>query len=168
MTIANEDALRQLLDRDAIRAVYYRYARGLDRGDEAMISSAYHPDAIEDHHGEMYEGTTVGAVLASHVLKDMIRTHTHITNVTIALDGDKAGCEAYYIGLHLLKSEKRLMSAGRSLDRLEKRDGEWRFTYRNILPEMVRIMQGDEIAVGEPVSRRDPTDQSYDILSLAK
>jgi hypothetical protein len=33
---------------------------------------------------------------------------------------------------------------------------------------MVRIMQGDEIAVGEPVSRRDPTDQSYDILSLAK
>jgi hypothetical protein len=164
MTSDSEGALRQLLDREAIRAVYYRYARGLDRGDEALIGSAYHPDAVEDHHGETYEGATVGAILAKHVLDGMNRTHTHITNVTIALDGDKAGCEAYYIGLHMLKSDKRMMSSGRSLDRLEKRDGEWRFVYRNILPDMVRVMQGDEIAVGEPVSRRDLSDPSYEIL----
>jgi hypothetical protein len=42
--------LRQLLDREAIREVIQRFARGLDRHDDALVASAYHPDAL-DHHG---------------------------------------------------------------------------------------------------------------------
>jgi SnoaL-like domain len=161
----DETALRELLDREAIRDVYTRYARGLDRGDAQLIGSAYHSDATEDHHGEVYSGETIGDILASHVMKSMSRTNTHINNITIELNGDKAGCEAYYMGLHMLKNgDKRLMSAGRSLDRLEKRDGVWRFVYRNILPDMVRILQGDEIAVAGIVYDRSPNDQSYEIL----
>lgn len=160
-----ESALQEMLDREAIRNVYTRYARGLDRGDAELIASAYHPDATEDHHGEVYSGETIGETLAKHVLEGMNRTFTQITNVSIALDGDKAGCEAYYMGLHVLKNgEKRLMSAGRSLDRLEKRDGIWRFTYRNILPDMVRVLQGDEIAIAGIIYDRSPADQSYEIL----
>jgi hypothetical protein len=164
MTI-DEAALQELLDREAIRGVYTRYARGLDRGDAELIAAAYHPDATEDHHGEIYSGATIGETLASHVLEGMNRTATHITNISIALNGNKAGCEAYYLGLHVLKNGgKRLMSAGRSLDRLEKREGVWRFVYRNILPDMVRIMQGDEIAVAGVVYDRSRSDQSYEIL----
>jgi uncharacterized protein (TIGR02246 family) len=163
----DEAALQAMLDREAIRSVYTRYARGLDRGDTELIASAYHPDAVEDHHGEVYSGETIGETLANHVLKSMSRTFTQITNITIALNGDKAGSEAYYMGLHVLKNgNKRLMSAGRSLDRLEKRDGEWRFVYRNILPDMVRVMQGDEIAIAGIVCDRSPADQSYEILRV--
>ena len=162
----DETAVQAMLDREAIRSVYTRYARGLDRGDAQIIASAYHADAVEDHHGEVFSGATIGETLARHVLEGMNRTITHITNTTITLDGDKAGCEAYYLGLHVLKNgEKRLMSTGRSLDRLEKRDGTWRFVYRNILPEMVRIMQGDEISIAGIVYDRSPADQSYEILS---
>ena len=161
----NETALQAMLDREAIRIVYTRYARGLDRGDAGLIASAYHPDASEDHHGEVYSGATIGETLAKHVLKGMDRTLTQITNITIALDGDKAGCEAYYMGLHVLKNGgNRLMSAGRSLDRLERRGGEWRFVYRNILPDMVRILQGDEIIVAGITYDRSPADESYEIL----
>jgi len=163
----DETALQEMLDREAIRSVYTRYARGLDRGDAQLIGSAYHPDAVEDHHGEVYSGATIGETLANHVLEGMNRTLTQITNITIALNGGKAGCEAYYIGLHVLKNGgKRLMSAGRTLDRLEKREGVWRFVYRNILPDMVRILQGDEIAVGNILYDRSPSDQSYEILRV--
>jgi ketosteroid isomerase-like protein len=161
----DEKALRELMDREAIRSVYMRYARGLDRGDAELIASAYHPDATEDHHGEVYKGETIGQILADHVLTGMSRTHTNMTNLSITLNGDKAGCEAYYLGLHVMKNGgKRLMSAGRSLDKLEKRNGEWRFVYRNILPDMVRILQGDEIAIAGVVYDRSRADQSYEIL----
>ena len=161
----NESALQEMLDREAIRNAYTRYARGLDRGDAGLIASAYHPDATEDHHGEVYIGETIGETLANHVLEGMNRTFTQITNITIALNGDKAGCEAYYMGLHVLKNgNKRLMSAGRSLDRMEKRGGEWRFVYRNILPDMVRILEGDEIAIAGIVYDRSMADQSYEVL----
>jgi uncharacterized protein (TIGR02246 family) len=163
----DETALCGLLDREAIRDVYTRYARGLDRGDAELIASAYHPDATEDHHGEVYSGETIGQILASHVLEGMNRTLTQITNISIALNGDKASCEAYYMGLHVLKNgSKRLMSAGRTLDRLEKREGVWRFVYRNILPDMVRILPGDDIAVAGVVYDRSPSDQSYEILRV--
>ncbi len=163
----DETALCELLDREAIRSVYTRYARGIDRADVELISSAYHSDAVEDHHGEVYSGATIGETLARHVLEGMNRTLTNFTNFNIALDGDKAGCEAYYLGLHVLKNGgKRLMSAGRSLDRLERRDGVWRFAYRSIQPDMVRILQGDEIAVAGIVFDRSPGDPSYEILRL--
>lgn len=162
----DETALQGLLDREAIRSVYTRYARGLDRGDAQLIATAYHPDATEDHHGEVYSGETIGQTLASHVLEGMSRTFTQITQITIALNGDMAGCEAYYMGLHVLKNgNRRLMSAGRSLDRLERRDGEWRFVYRNILPDMVRILEGDEIEIAGITYDRSRADQSYEILA---
>jgi len=164
----DEQSLQGLLDREAIRDVYTRYARGLDRADAALLSSAYHPDATEDHHGEVYSGAEIGEILTSHVLEGMNRTATHIMNVTIALEGARAGCEAYYIGLHVTKNgDKRLMSAGRSLDRLERRDGVWRFIYRNILPHMVRILPGEEISAGVSPGQRDTGDPSYEILKLS-
>jgi hypothetical protein len=166
MTESAQD-LRQLLDREAIRDVYTRYARGLDRADCELVGSAYHADAVEDHHGETYSGATIGEILTRHVLESMSRTNTHITNITIALDGDKAGCEAYYLGLHVLKNgERRLMSAGRSLDRLERRDGAWRFVRRTILPDMVRVLPSDEIAVPTMATERGPGDPSYEVLRI--
>jgi len=162
-----EAKLRELLDRDAIRQVYARYARGIDRADAALITSVYHPDAVEDHHGETWDGATIGEKLKHHSLHGMDRTITHFTNISIALDGDRAGAEAYYMGLHVLKGgEKRLMSAGRTFDRFERRGGEWRFIHRVICPEMLRIMPLDEITVNGPTTERGQGDPSYEVLRV--
>ena len=37
------------LDRQAIVDCIHRYARGVDRADDELLRSAYHPDAVEDH-----------------------------------------------------------------------------------------------------------------------
>ena len=49
MTEIDAQALQRLLDKDQIYEVVCRYARGVDRGDEAMVRSTYHVDAYDDH-----------------------------------------------------------------------------------------------------------------------
>jgi hypothetical protein len=46
---ADDAALRDLLDRAAIREVLYRYCRAADRCDEELMRSCYHPDALDKH-----------------------------------------------------------------------------------------------------------------------
>jgi ketosteroid isomerase-like protein len=165
----NENKLQALLDREAIRDVYARYARGIDRTDVALLTSAYHSDAVEDHHGETFTGAEVGEKLAGHARRAMERTSTHFTNISIALNGDQAGSEAYYIGLHVLRGgEKRLMTSGRTFDRFERRDGEWRFSHRVIAPEMVKVMPLDEISAGGAAGERGPGDPSYEVLRVSR
>jgi ketosteroid isomerase-like protein len=160
-----EAKLHELLDREAIRDVYSRYARGIDRADRALLASAYHADAVEDHHGETLSGAAIGESLVSHALKSMQHTSTHITNLSIAVHGDKAGCEAYYIGAHILAGgDKRVLSSGRTFDRLERRGGEWRFVHRIIAPDMVRVMPFDEVKVSAGHVERGPGDPSYEVL----
>ena len=50
-------AVQRMLDKDDIRDAIYRYARGVDRGDLALIRTAYHADAW-DEHGD-FAGITV-------------------------------------------------------------------------------------------------------------
>ena len=44
-----EAKLRDVADREEIRQVLMRYARGLDRLDNTLSRSCYWDDAIEDH-----------------------------------------------------------------------------------------------------------------------
>ena len=48
-------ALDRMLARDAIREVLARYARAIDRADDALLKSCYFDDAIEEH-GSSFTG----------------------------------------------------------------------------------------------------------------
>jgi len=50
-TSTTEARLLAAADKEEIRDALFRYCRGIDRGDAAMMRSAYHADAIE-HHGD--------------------------------------------------------------------------------------------------------------------
>ncbi|MEY3566868.1 MAG: hypothetical protein RLZ19_882, partial [Actinomycetota bacterium] len=39
----------EVVAREHIRDVVYRYARGVDRRDFDLVRSCYHPDATDDH-----------------------------------------------------------------------------------------------------------------------
>jgi len=44
-----ESALEELVARNAITEVLYRYCRGVDRRDWELLRSCYHPEAQDDH-----------------------------------------------------------------------------------------------------------------------
>src|SRR5262249_13770337 len=95
----------------------------------------------------------------------------HITNITITIDGDAASCESYYSGFMLEchdDGEHRTMQMlGRYLDRLERRDGEWKISDRRVVTEMYRYLppDGDVAAPHLHLDTREVPDPSYALLA---
>jgi hypothetical protein len=130
--------VRRLLDRLAILDCINRYARGLDRHDDELVASAYHRGAV-DHHGD-FLGTPDEFIPWANDLHsaDWSAHQHHITNHTVDLDGDVAHAESYCIGVFLRKEEPVVdMAGGRYIDRLERRDGEWKIVAREVVIEWV-------------------------------
>jgi hypothetical protein len=128
--------LRRLLDREAIREAISRFARGLDRHDDELAASAYHQGAF-DHHGE-FLGTPAELIPWANALHaaDWVTHHHHLTTQTIEIDGEVAHAETYCIGAFRRRAEDVVDVAGRRyIDRLERRDGEWRIVAREALIE---------------------------------
>ncbi|MCG3753944.1 nuclear transport factor 2 family protein [Amycolatopsis sp. Poz14] len=137
LTEAERHRLREELDRAAIRAALLRYCRGVDRADETVLASAYHPDAIDAHgpfHGNAHE-------FAHWCVAEIPRQRLglqHITgNALIEFDGENAEVarvESYYISTSRLRSEPGVLTlmAGRYLDRFERRDTGWRIGHRTV------------------------------------
>jgi hypothetical protein len=140
-----DSEVQELLDKQAIREVMVRYCRGLDRMDPELVASVYHCDATDDHGGRSFAGADIGPGIInwSRELNILTGNH-HITNQTIRVDGDRAVSESYYSGFMLERRDdgasRTIQMVGRYLDRLERRNGEWRITQRLVVPEMVRYM----------------------------
>ncbi|WP_293903117.1 nuclear transport factor 2 family protein [Phenylobacterium sp.] len=125
--------LRGLLDKQACVELVYRLARAIDRCDEALLRSLFHPDATDDHGG--YRGSASGFVdWVLPLLATMTRTQHCICNVLIEVTGDTARGESYFNAHHALPQPQGpdvyMVAAGRYLDSFERRDGEWRFSHR--------------------------------------
>lgn len=162
-----EAMVRALHDRQAIHDVVTRYCRGVDRQDKDLLTSCYHPDAIDDRGmfvgppDELFDWTD-----PSHL--SLFSTHQHIVcNHSCELDGDTAHCETYYVFAGMRKADGQLsLSGGRYIDRMEKRDGVWKIAARKCLVEwlsenmVVEGMAEVYAAVGKVA--RDRSDCSYD------
>jgi ketosteroid isomerase-like protein len=162
-------SLQELLDKQAIREVTMRYCRGVDRGDAAMVSSAYHPDAFDDHSGHRFSGETVGPGLVEWMKRITHGSTHHITTQTIELDGDTAGCESYYTAFHYATADGAEVvtnTVGRYVDRFERRNGEWKISHRVVILETARQFTPFDLGApgGTGVSRRDEGDTSYTVI----
>jgi hypothetical protein len=152
-----DPAVQELLDKQAIREVTMRYGRAADRADAELMTSAFHPDAEYDNGGQIVAG----------LLEHMRSSFHSIGSQTIVVDGDTAAAETYSVGQHVLADGQRLRSHTRYLDRFERREGEWRFSYRRVLPEGLEILpayDGPTLG-GESAARRDHTDPSYALFA---
>jgi hypothetical protein len=148
-----------------IRQVLYRYCRGVDRGDEGLLRSVYHPGATDDHGA--WKGT--GADFAAYIVQSMDRqspnSQHHITNVLVELKGYYANVESYFLAMHPYPAggdsgEKTAFVGGRYLDRFELRDGAWRIADRRVILDWTRSeLPGEawqaEIAFARPGRRED-------------
>ena len=97
-------ALRRLLDRQAIADCVHRYARGLDRRDEELLRSAYHPDAVEDH-GQYVGGLDGLVAYLMDVHAPFAGYQRHVTTQNVDIDGDDAHAESYF--LSVIRSRRR-------------------------------------------------------------
>ena len=167
---ADEEAqLRGLLDKQAIEEVVLRYCRGIDRMDEELVRSCYHPDATDEH------GSFTGNVdeFLTWVWKLVSRhesTFHFVGNILIELEGDLASSESYGVSIHRSRSTepaRNLMVGFRYVDRFERRGGEWRIGRRVGVTEWARHAPAElqwPVGGGMRSGERGPGDVVYSIL----
>lgn len=130
----NNQALDDLISKQACSELVFKLARGLDRCDEQLLRSLFHADATDDHGG--FKGSAADFVdWALGLLGKMERTQHLIGNVLIEVGGEFAAGESYFVANHDMNDENgkpvRMIAAGRYLDRFERRKGIWKIAHRH-------------------------------------
>ncbi|MEP1144498.1 MAG: nuclear transport factor 2 family protein [Henriciella sp.] len=173
----NLDAdLKRLIDKDAIRDCLYRYCRGIDRADEALLRSTYWPDGT-DHHGP-YQGDAMGFVdWAMKTLPYIERGIHQIHNVLIEFKPGGAAVESYFSAFQRQLGAERQMQQwdmkGRYLDWFVERDGEWRVLNRIVVFDWVEEMplpkgtEAERFGPRTPIGALYPDDLVYSIGPIA-
>lgn len=156
-------------DRMAIEDCIHRHARGHDRFDVEMMTACYHADGVDEHGAAaVYPGPEYGEwANATHARGAQQNLH-NITTHTCDINGDTAHAESYVL-VALLNPDgitARFIN-GRYVDRLEKRNGEWRIALRRCTLDL--MLQGDASLMQSPYisaagyikGLRDKGDVSY-------
>ncbi len=128
-------------DVEAIRALIHEYAELIDTGDLDGLATLF-ADATWSSPGRgaplrgaeqvrhAYDGVTLydGTPSTKHV----------ISNVTIDVTGDAATANSYFTVLQARPDfPLQPIIAGRYHDRFERVDGRWRFSDRQIIPDLI-------------------------------
>ncbi|MFK7829882.1 MAG: nuclear transport factor 2 family protein [Congregibacter sp.] len=156
-------AIDQLLAKQEITELIHRYARAIDRMDDAMLRGVFHAGATHRH---FYEGPSSDptapyseeepgdfVAFAMGVLRAHERTHHQIGNVLIELrDVDTAVGESYFTAHHRMRpigdplagptacdTPMDYFVGGRYLDRYALKDGRWAITERTGMTDWVRL-----------------------------
>ena len=123
--------LEHLLDRQAILDCQVRFSRGMDRFDRELFLSAFHGDAT------IAAGPFVGGPAALYDWasalheQGQVATHHNLLNHTCDIDGDVAHTETYYLFVGRNRDDSNWIAGGRYIDRMEKRDGQWKIAMRS-------------------------------------
>jgi len=174
MTRSREQRLNDLLDKEEIREALHNFCRGMDRFDHAAYTAAFHPDAVMA--AGPYVGDPQGCwewAMPMHRDWQVLTQHA-ILNNTIALDGDSAHSETYYLFVARNRpapgseAETLWLAGGRYVDRFERRDGAWKIALRtNVIewasdapPMPLPFADVADLALNG-VSARDTSDPSY-------
>ena len=147
--------LAELLDKQEITELLYRYCRGVDRLDTELVRSCYHPDAT-DSHGT-FDGTVDEYLVWSERLLRRYTGSVHmVLNVLVEIDHDPvastdkgvvqwARSEAHGIARHWTEGgppELNLSVGFRFIDDVSRRDGgPWLISRRVATTEWVREEQ---------------------------
>ena len=174
----------ELGDREAIRDCIYRYCRGIDRMDRELLLSAYWPDGTDEHGNFTARSAQEFVGTALDILAGMEMTTHVMHNILIDIQGDVACVESYVQAFHKLRREDGSyydhISSSRFLDRMERRDDEWRIKRRTVVRDWFREYAdsadwktgelGESLGYGRDkpldTGRRKPEDLSYKVLAL--
>ena len=188
------DGLNQLLAKQEILEVVVRYARAIDRLDESLLRSLFHPGSTHNH---FYEGPSSDPdrVATEDDAGDFVRyamgvltahSHTHhqLGNTLIELTGETTALvETYFTAFHKMRAagdplagpdafdtEMDFFVGGRYLDKFERRDGHWKIIQRTGMTDWMRLdppsARGMSALDASVVGQRFPDDFVYQLPSL--
>jgi hypothetical protein len=147
-----------------IAEVVLRYCRGVDRLDFDLVRSCYHPDGIDHHTGFEGDADSYVAWLRTGLPRFDGTMHL-VGNQLIEVDGDDALSETYgtahHWGAPLDDPGLNFTSGFRYVDRMARRDGDWRIAERWAVREWTRSVPAETVRPKEgdgPSPRRDRTD----------
>ncbi|ODT85858.1 nuclear transport factor 2 family protein [Phenylobacterium sp. SCN 70-31] len=187
--------LGEFEDRRKIADLILDYCRGVDRCDDALLRATYWPDAVDDHGAgdrpAMAFCDRVLPILREHCISTM---HL-VANSRVTLQGNRAFAETYVVARHYLGSARSLEvfvgaaaaetilgafpkpardapfeyhAGGRYLDRVERREGEWRFAHRRLVFDWTEAHPASPallVDIGRTFGRRDPSDAAYALFA---
>jgi len=144
---SDDEVLQRARDREQIEQLMWRYARALDTGDAETYASLYTTD------GQF--GSGANATKGREALKNMIAGprqrqaaaqpavkrppmyHTTANHQITFADKDHARIDAYHITMVSAAgpdTPARVAGVGRSIDELERVNGQWLIKSRNVAP----------------------------------
>jgi hypothetical protein len=151
--------LKEAADRSEIHQVLMRYCRGVDRANEALVNSAFHPGAIDDHGTPRPAPELAAGVARPGGQRQLM--HFMGNYIIDFEDDDLAFVESYFISMSPVDEDGKTSTRsryGRYLDRFERRDGEWKIVHRKVVDEFARLdeltrqpeMWGDHMGIRGP------------------
>jgi hypothetical protein len=160
--------LQTLIDRHEIHECLLRFCRSMDRFDRDLYLSAFHPDA--EVAAGPYVGDAAGCydwAMPLHAGGQVLTQHC-LLNHNVDITGDTAHSEAYFLFAARNRDETVMLSGGRYLDRLERREGDWKIASRITLIEWSGLptalpppFSGIADMADNGLSARDTSDPSY-------
>lgn len=160
--------INAMLDKQAIYEVLVRYCRGADRCDADLIGSVYHEDAYDDHGYWKGYGREFASFVSARLDAANVATTHSISNALIEVDGDFAYSESQVVATLVRKGSPRLadVMGARYLDRLSKRNGEWKIDHRTVVLDWHKVEVWTEAEAPIPLTgftrgSRFPDDPVY-------
>lgn len=172
----NQNAeLQALLDKQQIMELVYRYSRGVDRKDFALLRTLYTDDAMDDHGG-LFRGSASDYIdWLEQVMQACEMTAHSVHNHLIGIESPtRAHGEVYVTAYQRMyggsEGLAELVQGLRYLDLYEKRNGVWQFARRTLINDWTQIGTAfwdleHPVMQGTPVGRTDIDDPSYQWLS---
>ncbi len=165
-------SVSEVADRLAIAEVLATHSRGVDRADEAILKSAYWPDAEVAYGG--YNGPAMGFCEALPTsIRRWANTAHRVTNTLIDLRDNEARVESYVTAYHYLANDDapdtEMTYIGRYLDHMTKRDDVWKIQHRTVVMDWNQNADATAILEGPPFDGlarggREPQDPLYTFL----
>ncbi|MFT4768840.1 MAG: hypothetical protein ACI8RN_001979 [Glaciecola sp.] len=188
------DELASLAVKQQIIEVTTIYARAIDRMDEALLRSVFHPGSTHNH---FYQGPSSDPDRSSadedpgdfvrfafQVLSAHTHTHHQLGNHYVELESDtEARSECYFTAYHRMRAlgdplagdgafetEMDFFVGGRYLDNFALRDGEWKIVERIGMTDWMRIeapSSGGTAGIDQDtISKRWPDDRLYKMAAV--
>ena len=138
----DQRTLEVLLDKQEIHELHCRYCRGIDRLDPDLVRSVFHEDAVE-HHPPWFIGNAhdyVGSFVKEATGRLRGPWFHMFANELVEVHGDVAYSEIYLLNINRYELDGvDFLLAGRYIERLERRNGSWKISWRARLHDLTRV-----------------------------
>ncbi len=166
----------EVADRLAIQEVLAVHSRGVDRADEAILKTAYWPDATVAYGAFNGSAHEFCAILPG-AIRGYARTQHTLSNTCIEFRAHRALVETYVTAYHYQAADqstgqgadREMTYLGRYLDTMERRDGVWKILHRQVVMDWNRNTDASAVFEGPPFDglargSRAPDDPLYALL----